>query len=70
MARPKAAGETVTVNVVFPKTLTEQMDAYVLAFMEQNPGVVIRRSDVVRMAVEKLIRSSTQEPKKLAKAGK
>jgi hypothetical protein len=61
MGRPKTLGDSVTVNVVFPRTLAEQIDAYVVRFMADNPGVVIRRSDIVRMAVEKLIRAQEAE---------
>jgi hypothetical protein len=58
MGKAKAAGGTATVNVVFPKALIQQMDAYTESFMESHPDMILRRSDVVRIAVGEFIRAN------------
>ena len=56
----RASARTATVNVVFPKALIREMDAYAAAFMKEHPGMVLRRSDVVRIAVQEMMRAKGQ----------
>jgi len=61
MGKSKSAEGTATVNVVFPKALIREMDEYAVTFMREHPDMVMRRSDVIRIAVKRLMRAEEKQ---------
>jgi hypothetical protein len=66
MVKKEGAGQNI--NVRLSTTLLERVDAYIVMLSEQNPGLTLNRSDIIRMAVERLdAPAPAAKPKKAAK---
>jgi hypothetical protein len=63
MVKKESAGQNI--NVRLSASLLERVDAYIVALSEQNPGLTLNRSDIIRMAVEQLAGPGAK-PKKTA----